>query len=201
MNVLAFAASPRHGGNSETLLDHALGPVRDADIRVEKVWTHDLAIEPCTGCGACSTTGRCIIEDAFQDVAGKLIACDGIIFATPLYFMHVPARAKALIDRCQSFWAARELCGIDLFGNRRRSGLLIGCAAKRFGPGGTPIFRGLEDTFYYVFRSLSVTPVEPMFVSGVEHTEDVIHRSDLCGQAAESGSRFVQALREGILND
>ena len=103
MNVVSFSASPRKKGNTEILLDEVIKGLEVKGIKVEKIRTHELEISPCNGCGHCDTHGRCVIQDTFQDIFDRLIECDGIVFASPLYFMNVPARGKALIDRCQSF--------------------------------------------------------------------------------------------------
>ena len=54
INVLAFACSPRRGGNSETLLDWVLDTMKkDPDVQVEKIPIVDADVNPCKGCNAC----------------------------------------------------------------------------------------------------------------------------------------------------
>ena len=100
MQVIAFSASPCPGGNTETLLDQVIEGLRAGHASVEKIRTHELDIAPCSGCGACESEARCCIGDDFNLLFDKLIECDGVIFASPLFFMNVPARGKAVIDRC-----------------------------------------------------------------------------------------------------
>lgn len=135
MNILAFNSSPRYGGNTETLLDAVISGMKSEGAAVEKFRLHDLDITPCTSCGNCEKEFRCPINDTFQDLVEPMVACDGIVFASPLYFMNVPARGKAFIDRCQLFWSARFLLGKKLFGNKSRCGMLISCGGRSYGPG------------------------------------------------------------------
>lgn len=195
MNVVAFTASPREGGNSETLLDEVITGLREAHITVEKIRTHDLDIEPCRGCFECRTLGRCVIDDSFRPIRERLIACDGVVFASPLYFMNVPAKGKAVIDRCQAFWIARNQLRIDPFGGRKRYGLLVACSGKHHGPGNAPIFRGIQDTLWSVFNALGVEPLEPLLVSGVDNYGQVLERPQVLEEARQRGRELARCIR------
>ena len=186
--ILAFAASPRRGGNTEILLNKIIEGMRSAGADVEMYRTHDLNIQPCSGCGECEKLGRCVINDEFQDIFDRLIACDGIVFASPLYFMNVPARGKALIDRCQAFWSAKKRLKLDLFNGRKRFGLLVSCSGARTGPGGSPVFRGIEDTMTYVFDALGAEMMESL----------LFPRIDKKGIIADLPGALEQARLKGI---
>ncbi len=186
--IIAFAASPRRGGNTEILLNKIIEGIRSVGADVEIYRTHDLNIQPCTGCGECAKLGRCVINDEFQDIFNRLIACDGIVFASPLYFMNVPACGKALIDRCQAFWSAKKRLKLDLFDGRKRFGLLVSCSGAGAGPGGSPVFRGIEDTMTYVFDALGAEMMESL----------LFPRIDKKGIIAEFPAALEQARLKGI---
>ena len=196
MNVIAFAASSRKNGNTEILLDEVIKSLQLRDVLVEKFRTHELEIHPCTGCGECDTLGRCIIEDSFQDMFDRLIACDGIVFASPLYFMNVPARGKMLIDRCQSFWAARFHKKIDLFGGRKRLGLLISCSGAGYGPGKVPVFRGIEDTMTYFFKALGMEMMESLLFPRIEKKGAISEISSALEKAYNAGIMLADLLKK-----
>ena len=187
MFVMAFAASPGKGGNTEILLDEVIHGLRSGGAEVKKYRTHELDILPCIGCGECERSGRCVIDDRFQDIFDQLIACDGVAFASPLYFMNVPARGKALIDRCQSFWIAKHRLKLDLFGGRKRLGLLVSCSGAGFGPGGSHIFRGIEDTMTYVFDALGMEMMESLLFTGVDVKGEIAGNPDALKKARERG--------------
>ena len=195
MNVIAFVASPRRGGNSEILLDEVIAGLCEAHVAVEKIRTQDLDIEPCRECFKCMTLGRCVIEDSFRGIRDRLITCDGVVFASPLYFMNVPAKGKAVIDRCQEFWVARNQLMTEPFGGRKRFGLLVACSGKHHGPGKTPIFRGIQDTLWSVFNALGVEPLEPLLVSGVDTYGQVRERPQVLQEARQRGREMAHCIR------
>ncbi len=188
MRVLAVSMSPRPDGNTEFLLGRVMDGIAETGAQIENIRTHELDIAPCNGCGGCMRTGECVIADSFGDVAEKLVRCDGVIFAAPLYFMNAPARGKALIDRLQSFWNAKHLSGFDRFGSRKRPGLLVSCAGHAFGPGGSDVFRGLEDTMTYVFDALGL----------VKRGSLLVRRLDGPGDAARDAGLSLRAYRLGV---
>ena len=191
MNVIALSASPHKGGNSETLLDQVISGLKDGKASVEKIRTHELDVAPCSGCRACETEGKCCITDDFQRLHDKLIVCDGVVFASPLFFMNVPARGKAVIDRCQVFWVAKHRLGIDLFNGRRRFGILLSCSGAGYGPGGSNIFRGIEDTMTYVFDSLGLEKLDSLLFRRIDKPGEIRKNPEVLKQAWETGIRLA----------
>ena len=111
--VLAFAGSPRRGGNSEKLLDSALAGVAVADpgAAVTKIVLNELKFAPCQNCGFCNTMGYCRFAagDDMKGIYEALDASDRFIIASPIYFASVSAQLKTMIDRCQAIWARKYL--------------------------------------------------------------------------------------------
>ncbi len=99
MKILGLSFSPRRQGNTEILLDQALQGAQQEGAEVELYSLSGKEIKPCDGCEACAKTGKCHIKDDMQTVYQKLVAADGIIFGTPVYFFSMASQAKALIDR------------------------------------------------------------------------------------------------------
>jgi multimeric flavodoxin WrbA len=99
MKILALSCSPRKQGNTVILLSEALKGAQDEGAEVELYSVSGKNIEPCDGCGTCWETGKCHIKDDMQGLYDKLLAADGIIFGTPVYFYSMTAQAKAIIDR------------------------------------------------------------------------------------------------------
>lgn len=194
MLIMAFSASPRKGGNSDIILDKVIEGLQCGGADVEKFFVNELSINPCKGCGGCNRAGRCVIEDSFQELFDKLIVCDGVVFASPLYFMNVPARGKALIDRCQSFWAAKYSLGMDLFTGRKRLGLLVSCSGKKHGPGGSHIFRGIEDTMTYVFDALGMEMLKSLLITGVDEKGEILANQDALKKAYKKGLEITKLI-------
>lgn len=99
MKILGLSCSPRKQGNTVTLLNEALKGAQQEGAEVELYSVSGKTIKPCDGCGTCMETGRCHIKDDMQELYQKLLAADGIIFGTPVYFYNMSAQAKIIIDR------------------------------------------------------------------------------------------------------
>jgi len=99
MKVLGISGSPRKGGNTEILLDRTLDAASKAGAEVELVRVSDKNIHHCDGCNACVRTGECRIKDDMQDIYGKLLEADGIVFATPVYVWSMTGQLKIFLDR------------------------------------------------------------------------------------------------------
>lgn len=102
--VLALNGSPRRAGNTSVLLKHFLkGVSENTDSFQEKI-VQDLNLEYCTGCLRCNLIGRCSIRnDDWAEVSREILESDVLVFASPVYFHHVSAPLKTLIDRFRSF--------------------------------------------------------------------------------------------------
>ena len=97
--VLILSASPRKGGNSDTLCDQFLRGAKESGHQVEKIFLRDKKIGYCTGCGVCNKTHRCAQDDDMAEVLEKMVKADVIVMATPVYFYTMNAQMKTVIDR------------------------------------------------------------------------------------------------------
>jgi multimeric flavodoxin WrbA len=99
MKFVGILGSVREGGNTEVLLDAALEEAQKNGVIVDKIPLRDKSVAPCDGCGGCTKTGRCLIDDDAQEICQKMLASDGIIWATPVYFWSMTGQTKTLMDR------------------------------------------------------------------------------------------------------
>ncbi len=101
MKILAIIASPRGiQGNTGRLLEEVLAGVTASGAEAEVLSLKSLNIQPCVACDHCHKTGICPINDDYEAIKEKLLACDGFILASPNYIFSVTAQLKALFDRC-----------------------------------------------------------------------------------------------------
>lgn len=107
--ILGILGSPRHMGNSHTLLREFLRGAAEAGAITTGIILEDLRYCPCKACGGCHNTGRCVIGDDMQKVYTEVEEADGIVLAAPVHFGSLSARAKMAVDRFQCFWAAKYL--------------------------------------------------------------------------------------------
>ena len=139
MKILAVSCSPRKNGNTIAMLEKALDGAREDGADVELYSVAGKNIQPCDGCWGCTKTGRCHIKDDMQELYEKLIAADGIIFGTPIYFWGMTAQAKAVIDRTISL----NQPGRNL--NNKVGGVVASC-------GSLGMVDALKDFSYYMVQ-------------------------------------------------
>jgi multimeric flavodoxin WrbA len=99
MKILAICCSPRKGGNTLFLLKEALAAAEEAGAQVELFTVAGKTIGPCLACNDCRKEGICAQKDDMQPLYEKMLAADGIIFGTPVYFYTMAAQCKAVMDR------------------------------------------------------------------------------------------------------
>jgi multimeric flavodoxin WrbA len=153
--VLGLAGSPRWGGNSDILLDEALAGAREAGASTEKLVLEGLAIRPCQNCDGCLHTGVCIIDDDMQAIHHKLKEADRLVLATPVFFLGLPAQAKAMVDRCQALWMEKYvLKRRNMFARdgSRRKGLWLAVGGRK----GSGNFDGSRLTVKSFFATLDL---------------------------------------------
>jgi len=109
--LLAIYGSPRKKGNSDALLDFFLEKIDASTTAVERLYLRDMRFSYCTECGGCDKTGRCVLQDDMQPVYEKLLSCERIVFALPVFFLGPPALAKVFIDRGQALWVKKYILG------------------------------------------------------------------------------------------
>ena len=97
--VFIISASPRKGGNSETLADAFARGAREAGNRVETVHLREKQYGFCKGCFACLRLGRCVINDDAVEITAKMHDADVLVFVTPVYYYSVSGQLKTMLDR------------------------------------------------------------------------------------------------------
>ena len=190
--ILAISGSPRRKGNTATLLDRAVQGAVDAGARVEKIVLRDLKMSPCLEIYGCKETGRCIIQDDFQQVYDQLLACRGLILASPIFFYTVSAHVKILMDRCQSLWVKKYWIDKIPFGKWEpiRKGLFISVGATK----GKKLFDGTLLTINYFFDTLDMELWKSLLYRGLDFDGDVLKHPEYLQEAYRAGREFASIL-------
>ena len=125
--VLILSASPRKGGNSDTLCDQFMLGAEETGNHVEKIFLRDKEINYCLACDVCKRNGGdCDQDDDMTEILDKMIAADVIVMATPVYFYTMDAQMKTLIDRTYSRYTSisnKEIYFIATAANPRKQSL------------------------------------------------------------------------------
>ena len=91
LTIIGINGSPRKA-NTDLLLTEALSAAQRAgNIKTEKIDLREEKIGYCIGCLKCNNandypSGCQVHRDAMDTLTGKLMACHGLILASPVYF-------------------------------------------------------------------------------------------------------------------
>jgi multimeric flavodoxin WrbA len=164
----------------------------DVGARVEKIVLRDLKMSPCLEIYGCKETGRCIIQDDFQKVYDQLLACRGLILASPIFFYTVSAHVKILMDRCQSLWVKKYWIDKIPFGKWEpiRKGLFISVGATT----GKKLFDGTLLTINYFFDTLDMELWKSLLYRGLDFEGDVLKHPEYLQEAYRAGQEFASIL-------
>ncbi len=99
MKVLLINGSPRENGNTAIALREMAGVFEKAGIEAKIVLVGHKAIRGCVACGSCYSTGRCVFDDAVNEIAPLFEECDGLVVGSPVYYASANATLSALLDR------------------------------------------------------------------------------------------------------
>ena len=106
MNIIGINASPRKKANTQTLVEKVLQGAAEKGAETRLVNLRDLAINGCLGCEGCKKhLGKCVQKDDLTPLLQELTTYDAIVMGTPVYWFHVTAQFKMLVDRLYSFMA------------------------------------------------------------------------------------------------
>ena len=190
--ILAIYGSPRRKGNTSLLLQKAVQGAREAGAEVEEVVLRDLKMSPCLEIYGCKKTGRCVIKDDFQKVYDQILACQGLMLASPVFFYAVSAHTKILMDRCQSLWVKRYWIEKTPFGKHdaKRKGLFISVGATK----GKKLFDGVRLTVRYFFDALDAELWKSLLYRGLDFEGDVLKQPEYLEEAYLTGKELFQAI-------
>ena len=189
MHILALNGSPRKGGNTQVLLEAVLDGIRGPGNEIEVFRLNDLNYRACQNCGGCTKTGKCVLDDDMSPLYEKLLAADGIVVASPIYFYGVSAQTKTFLDRLQAMWSRKQI--LQKSGKwqeeKKRKGLFLSIAATK----GAKIFDGARLEVYYGLETLGVDKLEEFLVKGVDARGEMAKRPEILEEARKVGEAFV----------
>ena len=113
--------SPRANGNTATALNEMKKIFAKQGIETELVHIGNKDIRGCVACLNCRKNGKCVFDDAVNEIASKLEECDGIVVGSPVYYAGANATLTAFLTRL--FYSTS-------FDKRMKVGAAIVCARR-----------------------------------------------------------------------
>ena len=190
--ITAIYGSPRREGNTATLLRQAVEGARSQGAAVKEIFLRDLKMSPCLEIYGCKHDGECAIHDDFQPVRDAILAADGIMLASPIFFYAVSAQVKILMDRFQSQWVLKHwIEGLPMGKSRAlRKGLFLAAGATQ----GKKLFDGALLSVKYFFDVLDTELSDYRFFRGLDFAEDILAHPDFQTEARQAGEELARAL-------
>lgn len=99
MKVLMLNGSPRKDGNTSIALKEMEQTFAKEGIETETVQVGNKNIRGCIACNFCKDNGRCVFDDAVNQLAPKFEEADGLVIASPVYYASANATLIACLDR------------------------------------------------------------------------------------------------------
>ena len=128
-------------------------------------------------------------KDDSAQLLHSLAVAPNICLVSPVYFYHLPAMLKSLIDRTQPFWSFRE-AGLFFAGAERTCHvILIGARPK-----GDQLFTGSLLTLKYALSGLNVRLADPLLLYGLEAPSALASNSE----AVEKVRAYAAAAAKGF---
>ena len=190
--IVAVYGSPRRQGNTATLLKKAVQGAQDAGARVEEIVLRDLKMSPCLEIYGCNKAGECRLKDDFQKARDQILACRGLMLASPVFFYTFSAHTKILMDRFQSLWVKKYR--VEKTGQNQkkalRKGLFIAAGATR----GKKLFDGMLLSLRYFFDVIDMELWKAFLYRGLDFEGDVLKFPEYLDEAYQAGKEFAKEL-------
>ena len=180
MNILIINGSPRGlKGNTGQLINAFAEALKQEGVDAEVINLGEIALNPCTGCEACSRTGTCVIKDDVAGIQKKMLAADGLVYASPNYMMNVSGHMKMFMDRCFTHVHCQTMVG-------KYGAALVSSAG--------PIFDTIEEYMLSILGFLGCWKVGSAGAA-VMQLEDDDERENVCAEVGELARKLVAAIQ------
>jgi arsenate reductase len=170
MLVLGLQGSPRKKGNTNYLLSTFMAAAQKSGARTTTIDVTKKNIIPCKEYTVCEKKGFCPIDDDVRDEIYPLLRqAEVVVVATPIFFYNMTAQLKAVVVRCQTFWARKYKLKLKDPGANMRRGFLLSVGATK----GKNLFEGLHLTTQYFFDAIDANFEGSLTYRSIEGPNDM----------------------------
>jgi len=170
MLMLGLQGSPRKKGNTNFLLSEFLQAAETRGARTQAIHVAERNILPCKEYVVCEKKGYCPIDDDMaSEIYGLLRQAEVVVLASPIFFYNMTSQLKALVDRCQTFWARKYRLKLSDPLKKTRQGYLLSVGATQ----GKNLFEGLQLTAKYFFDAIDARYGGSLVYRGIEGPKDL----------------------------
>jgi multimeric flavodoxin WrbA/protein-tyrosine-phosphatase len=170
MLVLGLQGSPRKKGNTNYLISAFMNAAEKSGARTITIDVTKKNIIPCKEYTVCEKKGFCPIDDDVKEEIYPLLRqADVVVVASPIFFYNMSAQLKAVVDRCQTFWARKYRLKLKDPGATMRRGFLLSVGATK----GKNLFEGIQLTTQYFFDAIDAKFEGSLTYRGIEGPKDM----------------------------
>ncbi len=172
LECVFFACSPRVGGNTDlaarVVTENLAIPVGQWAL----VRLREYDILPCTACGGCEKTGRCVLagKDRAEELFCLLQQARRVVFFSPIYFYHVPAQLKSFIDRAQAYYWKNSATVCSSAAQNKPAWAALWGGRKQ----GDKLFCGAELSLRFFLRVFGFELQPPLTFYGIEKPGEIV---------------------------
>ncbi len=188
MLVVGLQGSPRKKGNTQFLLSTFMEAAEKLGARTRVIDVTQKEIVPCKEYTVCEKKGYCPIEDDVKNEIYPLLReAELVVVATPIFFYNMTAQLKAVIDRCQTFWARKYKLKLKDPGANMRRGFLLAVGATK----GKNLFEGLNLTTQYFFDAIWAKFEDSLTYRGIEGPKDLARHPTVIEDVEKAVERLL----------
>lgn len=191
IKCLGIVGSPREGGNTGILLSEALAGAAEAGADTEIIRLREFRFAGCIGCDGCFKEGRCVVRDDMQQIYPKLLAADRIILTAPIFSMGMNAQAKAMVDRCQRFWATKYVLKRSVIEDAAARPLRRGFFISAAGSNLPRVFDGAEQVARYFFKMLETDYLGSFTYKQTDEKGAIRQKPEALKEVREAGRKLI----------
>jgi multimeric flavodoxin WrbA len=199
-DVLIIGCSPRNGGNTDFAAQEVAGTVANLGFSPELLFLRDFNILPCTGCRKCALSPGygCVLDekDQCRFLLNKIDQAEVVCFCSPIFFYHLPAHFKGLIDRGQCFYERWIKTG-----SQKKNGMAL-CVLLAGRKKGESLFKGSLLTLKYFLDPFN-HKMSHLCLRGVDEKNDLEQDLEARSGIYDFISNEIRqsALKQSLLNN
>jgi multimeric flavodoxin WrbA len=191
MLVLGFQGSPRKKGNTSFLLSTFMQAVEKLGAQTRIIEVAQKNIIPCKEYVVCEKKGYCPIDDDIKAEIYPLIRqAEVVVLASPIFFYNMTAQLKAVVDRCQTFWARKYKLKLRDPAKKTKRGFFLSVGATK----GKNLFEGLQLTAQYFFDAIDARFEGSLTYRGIEGPKDMAKHPNVLEDVEKAVAELIKPL-------
>ena len=191
MLAIGFQGSPRKKGNTAFLLSTFMQALEKLGAQIRIINVAQKNIVPCREYVVCEKKGYCPIDDDLKSEIYPLIRqAEVVVLASPIFFYNMTAQLKAVVDRCQTFWARKYKLKLADPAKRTKRGFFLSVGATR----GKNLFEGLQLTAQYFFDAIDARYAGSLTYRNIEGLKDMANHPTVNEDVEKAATALIAPL-------